>query len=291
MLNQRLNAVIGGSVAAMLRAARRFAEAWLDPATRARLTALMTTWSQGGNMDRAEFAGQFFGRAGDDRVAMGLRDAALTARLSGDPAALRDAAKSLADAMQTVTLERWSRFLTDAEARAREPSTRAALTKSQSPVGLERDAIKPVYPVETAVGIAAAGVAGGTAAVARTAGGAVLRQLLPGKSPNVATKPLDVAPAIRSEPTLDIVAPGGKPVGSVVGRANMAIRTVTRSEFQNIKGRLMQGATHVEKPRYIGTWYRRPDGSEFGVRISTQNGETIDVSHSNLPQAFRIHQQ
>jgi len=41
-----------------------------------------------------------------------------------------------------------------------------------------RDAIRPVYPLETAIGIVATGLAGGVAAAARAAGGALLRQFL-----------------------------------------------------------------------------------------------------------------
>jgi hypothetical protein len=181
-----LDAVINGSVAAMPAALRGQAEARLDTRTRARLSSLMTTWSGGGKMDRAEFAGQFFGRAAADPVAMGLRTAALTARLSGSQDALRDAAEHLAGAMQAIGLDRLPRFLDDAEVRANEPSALAALEKSRQTL-VQRDAIRPVYPVEAAIGIAAAGVAGGAAAVARAVGGAVVRQLLK-KSPAIPTE-------------------------------------------------------------------------------------------------------
>ena len=134
-------------------------------------------------MDRAEFTGQFFGRAADDPVAMGLRTAALTARLSGRQDALRDAAEHLADAMQTVGLDRLPRFLDDAEARANDPSTRTALEKSRQTLA-QRDAIRPVYPLETALGIA---VVGGAVGVAPAAVGAVVRQLL-SKRPTITSE-------------------------------------------------------------------------------------------------------
>lgn len=170
----------------MPAALRGSAEARLDTRTRARLNALMTTWSSGGGLDRTEFAGLFFGRAADDPVATGLRTAALTARLSGRQDALRDAAEHLAGAMQTVGLDRWSRFLDDAEARANEPSTRAALEKSRQTL-VQRDAIRSVYPLETAIGIVLAGIEAGAAGVARAVGGAIVRQLLPKKSPAIPT--------------------------------------------------------------------------------------------------------
>jgi hypothetical protein len=284
-----LDAVINGSVAAMPAALRGSAEARLDARTRARLKALMTTWSDGGNMDRAEFAGQFFGRAVDDPVAMGLRTAALTARLSGRQDALRDAAEHLAGAMRTVGLDRLPRFLDDAEVRANQPSTRAALEKSRQTL-VQRDAIRPVYPLETALGVAAAGVAGGVVGVARAAVGVIVRQLLP-KSSNIAGR-APVPPSLtKFQPTRDVVAPGGRPVGAVAGRTNGNFRTVSPAEFTTIKDKLLQRATPVKKPRYDGTWYQRPDGSAFGIRTSQKNGVTIDVSDPNLPPNFKVHQK
>lgn len=203
-LDQRLDAVIYGSVAAMPPALRGEAGARLDSKTHARLNGLMATWSRGGNMDRAEFAGQFFGRAGDDRVSMALRDAALTARLSGSQAALRDAAESLASAMQTIGLVRLSRFLDDAETRARSPSTLAALEKSSQTLEQRGGAIRPVYPLETALGIGAALATGGVAAAVRAAVGAVARQLLPERAP-VMNEPS--ATATPNKPGKDAIRP------------------------------------------------------------------------------------
>jgi hypothetical protein len=289
-LGQRLDAIIYGAVAAMPSGLRGQAAARLDAVTRGRLNALMTTWSRGGSMDRGEFAGQFFGQAADDPVAMGLRTAALTARLSGSQDALRDAAEHLAGALQTIGMDRLPQFLHDAETRANEPSTLAALDKSRQTLA-QRDAIRPVYPVETAIGIAAAAIMGGPAVAARAAIGAVARQLLP-KRPTVApAKPLESPPAPNAESTLDIVAPGGRPVSVVAGRARPSIRTVTQLEFQSIKDRLLQGATQVARPRYGGIWYKRQDASEFGLRNSLGSGPTIDVEHPDLPPTFRIHQK
>ncbi len=189
-LSQRVDAVIAASIAALPRALRAPMELRLDTATRANLNTLLVTWSRGAGLDRAEFAGQFFGREANDPVAVSLRTAALTARLSDG---LRDAAEYLASAMETVGLDRWHRFLNDAQVRSNEPSTIAALEPSQTHSDSPRDAIRPVYPVETAIGIAAAGVAGGGIAATRAAGVAVWRQFLP-KRPAVQTEP----PSLRS---------------------------------------------------------------------------------------------
>jgi hypothetical protein len=164
---------------------------------RARLNALLVSWSNGGDMDRAEFAEQFLGRTGDDPVATALRTAALTAKLSGHPDALHDAGEHLAKAMLAVGLDLWRWFLEDARERANEPSTVAALEKSQKRADPRDDAIRPVYPVETAFGIAAAGAVGGVAAGIRAGGAAILRQLLP-ERPAVANERLQAPVSARS---------------------------------------------------------------------------------------------
>lgn len=68
----------------------------------------MTAWSRGGNLDRAEFAARFFGRNAGDPVAMALHIAAVTAKISGNPDALRDAAEHLSSAMWTIGLHHLS---------------------------------------------------------------------------------------------------------------------------------------------------------------------------------------
>jgi hypothetical protein len=74
-------------------------------------------------------------------------------------------------------------FVADARERARDPATVAAATRSRQPRDPTPDAIRPVYPLETLLGVGAVGVAGGAVAVARAAGraigGAILKQVLP----------------------------------------------------------------------------------------------------------------
>ena len=74
-------------------------------------------------------------------------------------------------------------------------------------------------------------------------------------------------------------------------RAGDEVRTVSASEFQEIQNILLQGATPVSKPGYGGSWYKRPDGSEFGVRVSAQSGVTIDINDPFLPPGFTVHQK
>jgi hypothetical protein len=121
-------------------------------------------------MDRATFADRFFGRGADDPVAHGLRSAAELANVATSPADMAQAAGKLADAMKRVGLDRWPRFVADAQTRARDPATEAAIEKSLKPIDPQRDAIRPVYPLEALTD--GAGIRGATAS-ARAVGRAI----------------------------------------------------------------------------------------------------------------------
>lgn len=165
----------------------------MDAQSLSRLTEVMTAWSRGGKLDSASFAEHFFGRGPDDPVVAKLRGAAQGAATATTHAELRDAGGQLADGMQIVGPDRWPRFLADAQERARDPATVAAVEASQQPPPRSGvDAIRPVYPLEYLLGIGAAGVAGGAAAAARSAGGAILRHVLPERrSPGGDIAPVD----------------------------------------------------------------------------------------------------
>jgi hypothetical protein len=178
-LAQRIQAVAYGTIGALPQVLRARASAQYGAGTLARQTEAMTAWSGGTQLSKADFADRFFGRTADDPVAENLLDAALDVRLATSHAELRDAAEKVANAMQAIGLDRWPRFLADAQDRARDPETIAAVEKSRQLRDPGRDAIRPVYPVGTLLGIGAAGIVGGVAAAARVAGGAILRQVLP----------------------------------------------------------------------------------------------------------------
>jgi filamentous hemagglutinin len=72
--------------------------------------------------------------------------------------------------------------------------------------------------------------------------------------------------------------------------------TIGTSEFESVRIELMGGARQIEADTgYKGVWYKRQDGSIFGLRLSTGHGLTLDVIQSNhpqrLPDGFRIHQR
>jgi hypothetical protein len=196
---QRIRAVAHGTIGALPQALRARAAAQYDAGNLARLTEAMTAWSNGTKLSKSAFADRFFGRTAEDPVVRKLHEATLNVGLATSHADLREAAEKVANAMQTVGLDRWPRFLADAQERARAPATVAAIEKSRQRPDPGKDAIRPVYPVETLFGIGAAGIAGGAAAAARAAvpaiGGAILKQALP-------ERPILTVTVTRTRPSL-----------------------------------------------------------------------------------------
>ena len=84
-----------------------------------------------------------------------------------------------------------------------------------------------------------------------------------------------------------------KNIGSKYKGADEHIRTVSKSEFEQLKNNLLQGATKLPKDsNYPGTLYQLPNGQgQVGVRMS-KSGETLDFRYVNgLKDGFKIHQQ
>lgn len=78
-------------------------------------------WMRGIGMRPEMFADGFFGRSADDPVVQALSDAATFAMTSKTPADMAAASGKVAEAMQRVGLDRWSRFLADVQTRAQDP--------------------------------------------------------------------------------------------------------------------------------------------------------------------------
>lgn len=171
-----------GALAALPAAQRARAEAQFQGTNLSGFRQAMEAWMRGNRMDQATFADRFFGRSADDPIAQTLRNAADLANAATTPTDMAQAAGKLAEAMKKVGLDRWCRFVADAQARARDSATEAAIKESLKPTDPRRDAIRPVYPLETALGLAAAGTRG-AAALLRAAGGAAFRQLVPESRP------------------------------------------------------------------------------------------------------------
>lgn len=193
--DERALALAYGAIAALPVSLRVRAEAQYQHGTLPRLKEASTAWIRGTRLNQAAFAARFFGREADGPVVRNLHAAALGAATATSHADIRDAAGKLADAIKIVGIDRWPRFVADASERARDPATQAAIETSRQPPDPARDAIRPVYPIEIAIGVATVGIAGGAAAAARAVGSAILRQVL---SPGAAPKPDLVAASAAS---------------------------------------------------------------------------------------------
>ncbi len=173
----RVLALAYGALASLPAAQRRQAEAQYHNGTLPRLKEAMTAWLRATALDQATFASRLFGRSADAPVVQSLHSAALRAATATSHDDLREAAGEAARAMEAVGIDRWPHFVADAQERARDPATQAAIEKSRQPPAPGRDAIRPAYPLETTIGVAVAG--GGAAATARAAAGDLLKQFLP----------------------------------------------------------------------------------------------------------------
>ena len=93
----------------------------------------------------------------------------------------------------------------------------------------------------------------------------------------------------------DILLPNGRLIGRLEGRSLITTRTVTTPNFNKMLEELSPGAKIVSSPpAYGGVWYRRPDGSIFGVRRSEEHGITFDVIENDHPlirSGFKVHQK
>jgi hypothetical protein len=97
------------------------------------------------------------------------------------------------------------------------------------------------------------------------------------------------------EPLKDILMPGGKEIGVRNPGASGEVRTVSKSELDQIKSQVLSGATEtVSPPSYAGKWYQRSDGTVVGIRESKDFGTTVEVVRSNDPllkQGYKVHGQ
>jgi hypothetical protein len=93
----------------------------------------------------------------------------------------------------------------------------------------------------------------------------------------------------------EIMLRNGQPIGTRSARAKSDVRTVSREEFRDVLDSISPGAELMPSPPgYRGQWYRRPDGSIFGIRRSVQNGITVDVirnDHSQINNGYKVHKK
>jgi hypothetical protein len=98
-----------------------------------------------------------------------------------------------------------------------------------------------------------------------------------------------------AESTEDIIAPGGRPVGTRFRGADYRTRTVSPSEFYDGFERLRRGAWPADPPgTYEGLAYGRVDGTMIGLRYNEKTGLTFDLlesNHPSIPRGFKVHQR
>lgn len=184
-LQQRSLSVAYGALAVLPSAQRRRLEAQYHYGTLSKFIEMITALMRGARLDRYSFASLFFDRAADSPVVQALHGAALAADLATSHAEMHEASESVAKAIDLVGIDEWPRFVTQIQARAGDPATITAVDQSRRSDPSRNDAIRPVYPLETAIGIFAVGVASGVGSAVRAGVGAMLRQGLPGGKPSL----------------------------------------------------------------------------------------------------------
>jgi hypothetical protein len=199
----RVQVVIHGSVGALPASSRKHPAAQPTAAERDRLTSLMTDWSRAAALSPARFADLFFGRQVDERVVEQLRDAAVMADKARSHVELREAAEALASAQQLVGLDRWSRFVAEAERHANDPVTIenvAMATKLAPPLHRREEGLGHPHPVEAVLAAGAALITGGASAVAIVVGRKMLDQIVP-KPKETPTEPTPAAEGMTAART------------------------------------------------------------------------------------------
>jgi hypothetical protein len=103
------------------------------------------------------------------------------------------------------------------------------------------------------------------------------------------------SPSLTNTPAQDLLEPGGNPIGWRQGGADVNIRTVDLETFNDLAVRLAYGSELADaRPGYTGIAFERADGSHFGLRISPDNGPTIDIFNYGFnvsSQVGKVHQK
>ncbi len=269
-LEERLRTVVHGAIAALPRKFRPQAEAQFQSGTLETLTEAMAAWIYGGKMDAASFAHHFFDRDADDPVVASLRAAVSETVEAETRPQLAAASGHLADAIKTVGVDNWPRFVADARRRAHFKATLAAIEKSRQPPDLHRDAIRPVYPIENALAAGAAAMTGGISGVA----GAVARDIVGAvASKSLADKP---APSAGKQTAPQTAANGAEqPEASVSTRQTSSSSSTTNSAdavtIQQAAAALPAGMSQAAFGRLAGF----TQGQEASSAASTEATEEV----------------
>ena len=134
------------------------------------------------------------------------------------------------------------------------------------------------------------GPLGGRRGVIPEGGGGYRPPSRPGQTPG------SQAPAIspRSQELMDMVAPGGQPVGVQRGGAEANIRTLPGGQpgAEAMLGRLTQGrgAVDITPPAHPGRMYRLDDGTIIGYRpLASSGSPSIDINIPGFTSVRKLH--
>ena len=87
----------------------------------------------------------------------------------------------------------------------------------------------------------------------------------------------------------------GNLLGKRMSGAGPDVMTLSKSDFNNIKNKLLENVAKKEPMRNgNGVTYTTKDGGKFNIRHSKNHGETIDINVKNLeglPKGLRFHQE
>lgn len=98
----------------------------------------------------------------------------------------------------------------------------------------------------------------------------------------------------RSQELVDMIAPGGRPIGGQQGGARSSIRTLPGGEpaAEAMLQRLIngRGAVDITPPRYSGRMYRLDDGTVIGFRPSSASGSpAVDINIPGYTTVRKLH--
>lgn len=293
-IEDRVSGLVHGAIGALPASLRGRIESQYQHETLPRLKEALAAWIRGARLEPDVFASRFLGRAGDDPVARDLHSAAGLAATATSHADRAKAAYTLADAIEAVGVDGWPRFVADAAERARDPATQAAIQASSQPPPHAPDAIRPVYPLEWAIGAATGGLIGGPGTAARMLGGAIVRGVGPASRPAAEGAPAEETVS-GARPT-DSPAPPpeqnrpGEPAKSVApdnppffGNIDDVLQeTVRRSGTFTSTNKLSQTDALDAGIRFLGPGYREIGKPGSGVFRSADGLRQFRIDDGSL---------
>lgn len=242
-----------------------------------RLKTVIAAWYGASGLSRDTFRERLLDPYSSDETVDRLRSAARGIVEARTHEELGAAGADLAAAVQAVGIERWSRYLADADRRAL-----AAVSERAIPGVIKASA------AGTDTATAGAVIVGGImlylalkSLEQRSANGTP-KLTLP--APMTSTKPLIVENAVpvpppkEGETPADVLKPGGRLVGQAGSSDKVRELPGGQPAADELFDRLTKGGTDITPPRYPGKRVRLPNGDVIGYRPKSTSGPpTIDV--------------